>query len=152
MHQALDGDGSTENSIIVRKNRCFQSKTAVFMVRVARLVCICAYGADRGSPPSSWRRQRSSALHLDASSLAPPKEISRNGIKPFLLIWSEWRDSNSRHPGPKPGALPTGPHPEVLLGVLYTMFLENAIKKTGNSASRKLFQPDSGLTNVRRML
>ena len=31
MHQALDGDGSTENAIIVRKNRCFQSKTAVFM-------------------------------------------------------------------------------------------------------------------------
>ena len=33
--------------------------------------------------------------------ISPPKEISRNGIKPFLLIWSEWRDSNSRHPGPK---------------------------------------------------
>ena len=31
---------------------------------MARLVCICTVGADRGSPPSSWRRQRSSALHL----------------------------------------------------------------------------------------
>ena len=30
-------------------------------------------------------------------------------------IWSEWRDSNSRHPGPKPGALPTGPHPDIKL-------------------------------------
>ena len=29
--------------------------------------------------------------------------------------WSEWRDSNSRHPGPKPGALPTGPHPDIQL-------------------------------------
>ena len=29
--------------------------------------------------------------------------------------WSEWRDSNSRHPGPKPGALPTGPHPDIEL-------------------------------------
>ena len=29
--------------------------------------------------------------------------------------WSEWRDSNSRHPGPKPGALPTGPHPDIKL-------------------------------------
>ena len=37
MNQALDSDGSTENARIVRKNRCFQSKTAVFMVRVARL-------------------------------------------------------------------------------------------------------------------
>ena len=32
-----------------------------------------------------------------------------------MLIWSEWRDSNSRHPGPKPGALPTGPHPDIEL-------------------------------------
>ena len=30
-------------------------------------------------------------------------------------FWSEWRDSNSRHPGPKPGALPTGPHPDMKL-------------------------------------
>ena len=30
-------------------------------------------------------------------------------------FWSEWRDSNSRHPGPKPGALPTGPHPDIKL-------------------------------------
>ena len=37
MHQALDSDGSTENAIIVRKNRSLQSKTAVFVVRVARL-------------------------------------------------------------------------------------------------------------------
>ena len=40
------------------------------------------------------------------------KEKCRDGIKPFLHFWSEWRDSNSRHPGPKPGALPTGPHPD----------------------------------------
>ena len=33
----------------------------------------------------------------------------------FRLLWSEWRDSNSRHPGPKPGALPTGPHPDIEL-------------------------------------
>ena len=33
----------------------------------------------------------------------------------FRLLWSEWRDSNSRHPGPKPGALPTGPHPDIKL-------------------------------------
>ena len=36
-------------------------------------------------------------------------------IKTIVLIWSEWRDSNSRHPGPKPGALPTGPHPDIKL-------------------------------------
>ena len=44
--------------------------------------------------------------------VSPSKEISRNGIKPFLLIWSEWRDSNSRHPAPKAGALPTALHPD----------------------------------------
>ena len=33
----------------------------------------------------------------------------------IIISWSEWRDSNSRHPGPKPGALPTGPHPDMQL-------------------------------------
>ena len=33
----------------------------------------------------------------------------------IIISWSEWRDSNSRHPGPKPGALPTGPHPDIKL-------------------------------------
>ena len=37
----------------------------IFWVRVGRFVCICAVGADRGSPPSSRRRQRSPALHLN---------------------------------------------------------------------------------------
>ena len=37
------------------------------------------------------------------------KPLKPNGFRGF---WSEWRDSNSRHPGPKPGALPTGPHPD----------------------------------------
>ena len=41
MNQALDGDGSTENAIIVRKNRCFQSKTAVFMEKALIIDTIC---------------------------------------------------------------------------------------------------------------
>ena len=40
-------------------------------------------------------------LYLNYSSLTPTKEKSRHGIKPFLLFWSEWGDSNSRHPAPK---------------------------------------------------
>lgn len=44
MHQVLDGDGSTENAIIVRKNRCFQSKTAVFMENDALMDTICGDG------------------------------------------------------------------------------------------------------------
>ena len=45
--------------------------------------------------------------------------LIRNGRqRPPVSYWSEWRDSNSRHPGPKPGALPTGPHPEMSIIVL----------------------------------
>ena len=29
----------------------------------------------------------------------------------YLCYWSEWRDSNPRHPAPKAGALPTALHP-----------------------------------------
>ena len=43
------------------------------------------------------------SLHTNKKVQTPHKRI--------LDFWSEWRDSNSRHPGPKPGALPTGPHP-----------------------------------------
>ena len=34
-------------------------------------------------------------------------------IKTIELIWSEWRDSNSRPPHPKCGALSTAPHPDL---------------------------------------
>ena len=32
----------------------------------------------------------------------------------WTLMWSEWRDSNPRHPAPKAGALPTALHPDIL--------------------------------------
>ena len=38
--------------------------------------------------------------------------------------WSEWRDSNSRHPAPKAGALPAALHPDTM--ELYTKRMENA--------------------------
>ena len=47
-----------------------------------------------------------------------PKEKLRKRLISYEIsrfYWSEWRDSNSRHPGPKPGALPTGPHPDIKL-------------------------------------
>ena len=33
----------------------------------------------------------------------------------FCNFWSEWRDLNPRHLGPKPSALPTALHPDILL-------------------------------------
>ena len=40
------------------------------MELLARFACIFAFGKNKGSPPPSRRRQRSSALHLDGSNLA----------------------------------------------------------------------------------
>ena len=67
-------------------------------------------------PPSS-RRQATvhRTVAFDLSSLAPDKAKIQVPQKRNLDFWSEWRDSNSRHPGPKPGALPTGPHPDIKL-------------------------------------
>ena len=66
--------------------------------------------------PSS---RRPAAVHrtvaLNCSSHAPYKAKIQVPQKQNLDFWSEWRDSNSRHPGPKPGALPTGPHPDIKL-------------------------------------
>ena len=66
--------------------------------------------ADYGSPTSSCRRQRSSALHLIVRvSLYTNKKVQKPH-KRILDFWSKWRDSNSRHPAPKAGALPTALH------------------------------------------
>ena len=36
-------------------------------------------------------------------------------LRNLIVPWSEWRDSNSRLPAPKAGALPTAPHPVIPL-------------------------------------
>ena len=45
------------------------------------------------------------------------REKNKDGysIKITVLIWSEWQDSNLRHPAPKAGALPTALHPVIQL-------------------------------------
>ena len=68
------------------------------------------------------------SLHTNKKCYKPQKR--------FIAFWSEWRDSNSRHPGPKPGALPTGPHPDRTprgcrgdnTKILYRIFMGNASK------------------------
>ena len=44
-------------------------------------------------------------------------KIKKNSAKSkdFTEFWSEWGDSNSRHPAPKAGALPTALHPDMKL-------------------------------------
>ena len=37
------------------------------------------------------------------------------------ILWSEWRDSNSRPPAPKAGALPTAQHPDNIQLYLYSI-------------------------------
>ena len=45
----------------------------------------------------------------DKSELVPHLE---NSVR-IIISWSEWGDSNSRHPAPKAGALPTALHPDI---------------------------------------
>ena len=71
------------------------------------------FGADSGSPPYFWRRQRSSALHLIIRASLYENRKAQNLHKQILDFWSKWRDSNSRHPAPKAGALPTALHLDI---------------------------------------
>ena len=43
----------------------------------------------------------------------PPKSTISAGF------WSEWRGSNARSPGPKPGAIPTSLHPDICFFVFW---------------------------------
>ena len=67
-----------------------------------------------------------SAVTVSLTHIGKAKWVSRqnrrtiNAEKPpflafFLVFWSEMGDSNSRHPAPKAGALPTALHPGIKL-------------------------------------
>ena len=69
----------------------------IFLVPVAGLVYIFAFGEDRGSPRSSPRRQQSAGLlHLDYSSPSHNIKISRypDGVSAYL---SAYRFVNTLH-------------------------------------------------------
>ena len=82
----------------------WQHAIPAFLVRVARLVCIFF---PRGRKSRCCRRRAVGkrlsggqshfifqvSLHTNRKAQTPQKRI--------LDFWSEWRDSNSRHPGPK---------------------------------------------------
>ena len=40
----------------------------------------------------------------------------------LVVFWSEWGDSNSRHPAPKAGALPTALHPVIQFFIRLVVF------------------------------
>ena len=62
---------------------------------------LAPHAPDPGMPTGG----RDFSSPLDETRSAPAKGTD--------LVWSEWRDSNSRPPAPKAGALPTGQHPDL---------------------------------------
>ena len=74
--------------------------------------CRCAVHSVRSRCGQARIGQQSTGLlQLNGSRLLLGP-IRKGELLLSLSYWSEWRDSNSRHPGPKPGALPAGPHPD----------------------------------------
>ena len=90
--------------------------------------CRCAVHSVRSRCGQARIGQQSTGLlQLNGSRLLPRTNKKRESKSSPFSYWSEWRDSNSRHPGPKPGALPAGPHPEIssyccarILNIYYT--------------------------------
>ena len=75
--------------------------------------CRCAVHSVRSRCGQARIGQQSTGLlQLNGSRLLPRTNKKRESKSSPFSYWSEWRDSNSRHPGPKPGALPAGPHPD----------------------------------------
>ena len=58
--------------------------------------------------------------------------------KRHLDFWSEWRDSNPRHPAPKAGALPTALHPDKYL-INYIILLRRLLWSPGLRWPDKIF-------------
>ena len=75
---------------------------------------------------------------LMSYAFSPPKQKSTSiHLESTCYFWSEWRDSNSRPPAPKAGALPTAQHPVILNTLVLYLFLSDssipAAQKTGVS-------------------
>ena len=76
----------------------------VAFVRVARFVTFSfPMGMRiREWSPSSWRQATvHRTVALKSSNLVSRGAKDQNPQRGILVFWSEWRDSNSRHPGPK---------------------------------------------------
>ena len=65
----------------------------------------------------------------------PMIQKEQGGICLPAVFWSKWRDSNSRHPAPKAGALPTALHLDCL--VFYAILTKKSRGKA-NRGKRKV--------------
>ena len=64
------------------------------------------------------------------------KKPQRHLTSAASLVWSEWRDSNSRPPAPKAGALPTAQHPvRILDTLLLYLFLAGPSRCSGQKTA-----------------
>ena len=107
-----------------RKKRKAKRANALlaFLVRVARLDILMSQSRQAGIEQVSTGH-----LYLFFRHSPLKREKAKEQML-FCLFWSEWRDSNSRHPAPKAGALPAALHPDTE-NVLYTKRMEKATEK-----------------------
>ena len=91
----------------------FSSSCEIYLPQVARLVCILLPIREAKllccRRPAGGNQLSTGQLNL-VFRVSPLKRKKQGWHKPSLLFWSKWRDSNSRHPAPKAGALPTALH------------------------------------------
>ena len=86
------------------------------LVRVARLELAALprrrrQGRAANGPTRSRLRRNRSGMPRRPRALRLANYKEPRGLLSPGLLWSEWRDSNSRPPAPKAGTLPTGLHP-----------------------------------------
>ena len=107
-------DDATEEGNAVQQGRAVQVLMDIFKARYAALVS-CVQG-DQSAAQGSFCGNNAQITHKRAISplISNKKTHDKrriSSVTSWVLFISEWRDSNSRPPAPKAGALPTAQHP-----------------------------------------
>ena len=89
-------------------------KKSSYLVKILDFFDRCTQTHFALSAPGSARafgpKQETCFVRRMPQRFLPYKRKARTPYKRIPGFWSKWRDSNSRHPAPKAGALPTALH------------------------------------------
>ena len=120
------------------------------LVRVARLVCICTVGADRGGHQCLrwWQQYATGILRFDLSSLAFKRKMQgwHQAIPAFLVrvarlelaaSWSQTRrPTNWATPGSHPSGMPRGQYQDIISDI-YGKCKQNMLHISGGGELRQ---------------
>ena len=105
----------TDSRVYLRSQKCWDIRQKAPDARRMSAALLCGMQANATQQMGLFGRieQRWGVFRYTRKQNRPRTFCAK--VRERLGRWSEWRDSNSRPPAPKAGALPTAQHPDMKL-------------------------------------